>query len=216
MSSKHLMLTGQTVNKFLLAGPPKKNERRYHNKTRSGCATCRTRRVKCDETKPQCLRCQRFGVVCDGYPSSKPEKTDQVQVLTSTADEGSSSLSWAIPSKLIFETDAERMYFMRYQTNVMPKFGGTIQEKFFTSVLLRACHEEPFVADIAMAMGALSLPEAGVENIPGNETVLARNREHSIFALERYQRALKSVRESLARSPNVRTGQSSVLPMSYP
>jgi Fungal Zn(2)-Cys(6) binuclear cluster domain len=27
----------------------------------------RKRRVKCDETKPECLRCQNFGCDCDGY-----------------------------------------------------------------------------------------------------------------------------------------------------
>jgi hypothetical protein len=27
----------------------------------------RKRRVKCDETKPECLRCQNFGCACDGY-----------------------------------------------------------------------------------------------------------------------------------------------------
>lgn len=29
----------------------------------------RKRRVKCDETKPECRRCQNFGCTCDGYES---------------------------------------------------------------------------------------------------------------------------------------------------
>ncbi|KAH6873409.1 fungal-specific transcription factor domain-containing protein [Thelonectria olida] len=33
-------------------------------KSRSGCKECRTRRVKCDETYPVCLRCQRRGSIC--------------------------------------------------------------------------------------------------------------------------------------------------------
>jgi hypothetical protein len=28
---------------------------------------CRTRRVKCDETRPECVRCQKSGRNCDGY-----------------------------------------------------------------------------------------------------------------------------------------------------
>ncbi|CZR55417.1 uncharacterized protein PAC_05304 [Phialocephala subalpina] len=36
-------------------------------KTRSGCVTCKRRRVKCDETKPRCNRCKRFGTECEGY-----------------------------------------------------------------------------------------------------------------------------------------------------
>jgi hypothetical protein len=31
-----------------------------------GCSTCRKRRIKCDETQPVCLRCQKLGVPCDG------------------------------------------------------------------------------------------------------------------------------------------------------
>lgn len=35
---------------------------------------CRLRRVKCDETKPHCLRCTRFGQRCDGYITKAPSK----------------------------------------------------------------------------------------------------------------------------------------------
>ncbi|PSN70319.1 hypothetical protein BS50DRAFT_310277 [Corynespora cassiicola Philippines] len=32
-----------------------------------GCVTCRRRKVKCDESKPLCTRCQKAGIECDGY-----------------------------------------------------------------------------------------------------------------------------------------------------
>ncbi|KAK7430697.1 hypothetical protein QQZ08_002741 [Neonectria magnoliae] len=32
-----------------------------------GCNTCRKRRVKCDETKPTCVRCTKAGYECLGY-----------------------------------------------------------------------------------------------------------------------------------------------------
>ncbi|KAE8384841.1 hypothetical protein BDV23DRAFT_166013 [Aspergillus alliaceus] len=38
--------------------------RRSHRKSRAGCVKCKQRRVKCDETKPHCLRCQKHGVDC--------------------------------------------------------------------------------------------------------------------------------------------------------
>ncbi|KAJ5669136.1 C6 transcription factor [Penicillium macrosclerotiorum] len=41
------------------------HSRRSHRKSRGGCASCKQRRVKCDETKPHCLRCQKHGVDCD-------------------------------------------------------------------------------------------------------------------------------------------------------
>lgn len=36
-------------------------------RTFTGCWTCRSRRVKCDEARPQCSRCTRLGVQCEGY-----------------------------------------------------------------------------------------------------------------------------------------------------
>ncbi|KAI5460374.1 fungal-specific transcription factor domain-containing protein [Mariannaea sp. PMI_226] len=32
-----------------------------------GCLTCRTRKVKCDETHPSCRQCSRSGLACGGY-----------------------------------------------------------------------------------------------------------------------------------------------------
>ncbi|RVX66419.1 hypothetical protein B0A52_09649 [Exophiala mesophila] len=34
----------------------------------SGCITCKSRRMKCDETKPFCQQCARRKVTCGGYP----------------------------------------------------------------------------------------------------------------------------------------------------
>ncbi|KAE8454595.1 hypothetical protein EG329_000218 [Mollisiaceae sp. DMI_Dod_QoI] len=36
-------------------------------KTRTGCITCKIRRIKCDEDKPYCKRCTLTGRQCDGY-----------------------------------------------------------------------------------------------------------------------------------------------------
>lgn len=44
------------------------------NRGRSqGCNTCKQRRVKCDEAKPECRRCRGLGVRCEGY-TGKPLK----------------------------------------------------------------------------------------------------------------------------------------------
>ncbi|KAF5721996.1 Arginine metabolism regulation II [Fusarium mundagurra] len=36
-------------------------------RSRSGCVTCKAKHTKCDETRPECLRCIRKGVKCGGY-----------------------------------------------------------------------------------------------------------------------------------------------------
>ncbi|KAG4026342.1 hypothetical protein MFRU_042g00700 [Monilinia fructicola] len=39
----------------------------YCGKPSRGCQMCRTRRIKCDETKPTCLQCQKSRRQCPGY-----------------------------------------------------------------------------------------------------------------------------------------------------
>src|SRR5271156_3905141 len=40
-------------------------------KVRTGCVTCKIRRIKCDEVKPACLRCTSSGRKCDGYATPR-------------------------------------------------------------------------------------------------------------------------------------------------
>ncbi|KAK5173446.1 uncharacterized protein LTR77_002127 [Saxophila tyrrhenica] len=59
--------------------------------TRSpGCFTCRKRKIRCDEERPGCKRCETHGVPCPGYRVDKPggiEFKDQTTVTKQKADE---------------------------------------------------------------------------------------------------------------------------------
>ncbi|CZR60403.1 related to acetyltransferase (nodulation protein nodL) [Phialocephala subalpina] len=46
---------------------PKKRKRNFSNRTKTGCMTCRRRKKKCDESRPECNNCLRGGFVCSGY-----------------------------------------------------------------------------------------------------------------------------------------------------
>ncbi|KUJ07404.1 uncharacterized protein LY89DRAFT_365946 [Mollisia scopiformis] len=52
---------------------------RPHHKTRTGCVQCKSRRIKCDELKPRCSRCVRYGEECiyqvSGESSSKSSRS---------------------------------------------------------------------------------------------------------------------------------------------
>lgn len=43
-------------------------------RTRTGCLTCRKRRIKCDERKPYCFNCERSRKVCLGYENLNKKK----------------------------------------------------------------------------------------------------------------------------------------------
>ncbi|ETN45686.1 uncharacterized protein HMPREF1541_09519 [Cyphellophora europaea CBS 101466] len=46
-----------------------------------GCLTCRRRKVKCDETRPTCTRCQKIGRECGGYSgAAEPAPNSPVQI----------------------------------------------------------------------------------------------------------------------------------------
>ncbi|CAG8949255.1 hypothetical protein HYFRA_00004880 [Hymenoscyphus fraxineus] len=49
------------------------SEKTKHRRTRSGCYTCRSRRVKCDEAHPTCERCRKGGRECV-YPEPPTSK----------------------------------------------------------------------------------------------------------------------------------------------
>ncbi|KAL6690539.1 hypothetical protein J3F84DRAFT_388870 [Trichoderma pleuroticola] len=67
-------------------------------RVRTGCLTCRKRRVKCDELKPVCKRCIKANVICDGYqkkrsiPSPKPAITTPSYTEAETEIASSSSI----------------------------------------------------------------------------------------------------------------------------
>lgn len=46
--------TGEQRNESLIQHDPKKRKRNFSNRTKTGCLTCRRRKKKCDEQKPEC------------------------------------------------------------------------------------------------------------------------------------------------------------------
>ncbi|KAK9243973.1 hypothetical protein V1506DRAFT_348668 [Lipomyces tetrasporus] len=46
------------------AGLGRPTKRRPHRKSRTGCRTCKKRRVKCDEMHPRCGNCSHLGLTC--------------------------------------------------------------------------------------------------------------------------------------------------------
>lgn len=54
----------------------------------TGCLTCRKRRVKCDEARPNCAKCTTRGVACEGYgkkPVNIRFKTQSINIDQSTS-----------------------------------------------------------------------------------------------------------------------------------
>ncbi|PVH72303.1 hypothetical protein DL98DRAFT_74695 [Cadophora sp. DSE1049] len=46
--------------------------RRPHRKTKTGCLTCKKRKIKCDESRPECDNCIKHTLGCEYAPSNVP------------------------------------------------------------------------------------------------------------------------------------------------
>ncbi|KAI0743550.1 fungal-specific transcription factor domain-containing protein [Daedaleopsis nitida] len=84
--------------------PATQRKRPKYTRSKTGCLTCRAKKIKCDETKPTCVRCSHGQRECtwpEGVPTRKkpaprrepPSPVDGVDTRPSTA--GSSGLSEA-------------------------------------------------------------------------------------------------------------------------
>jgi hypothetical protein len=64
-SSNHYSGYGNDRREMSVQSDPKKRKRNFSNRTKTGCMTCRRRKKKCDETKPECK-----------YPTMTTKHTD--------------------------------------------------------------------------------------------------------------------------------------------
>ncbi|KAM6507177.1 hypothetical protein FALCPG4_018559 [Fusarium falciforme] len=91
---------------------PSAGRRRPHRKSRTGCAECRRRRVKCDEEKPACKACVGRDHPCV-YPSTKiatpcltPSSDDSTaRPYTSTLQDDETSLTSSLSVPNLTESD---------------------------------------------------------------------------------------------------------------
>jgi Fungal Zn(2)-Cys(6) binuclear cluster domain len=54
------------------------------SRSKTGCWTCRTRKVKCDEGRPICGQCTRLEYTCDSVSLRRPTKLNSVLALGNT------------------------------------------------------------------------------------------------------------------------------------
>ncbi|KAJ4199108.1 hypothetical protein NW759_016185 [Fusarium solani] len=69
--------------------PPKIPKKR----SRAGCCSCKEKRKKCDETHPQCARCQKHGWECRYEPIKPRQRRKRGSIATLPLDANSSSSS---------------------------------------------------------------------------------------------------------------------------
>lgn len=192
-----------------------KKTRASKPKVKTGCQTCKIRRVKCDETKPSCLRCVRFGHQCDGYSSKSPSKpasskSSRVLVPKSPSSPVSPSSStkdssdfrppttqaqaklYPSPTRLLFQNPHEYQAFQTFCNRTSHQLSSSFSSELWTRLMLQACETSPSIRHAVIAIGALNLSHPSPR--PENSVGTLRHQ----FAFRQYSKALCLLRRDVA------------------
>ncbi|ORY67000.1 uncharacterized protein BCR38DRAFT_364114 [Pseudomassariella vexata] len=146
--------------------------RKGSRKVRTGCYTCKIRKVKCDEKHPSCHRCTSTGRKCDGYV-----------VVAATG------LTFHRPSHLFQSIDqpGEGRALQFFHERVASFLSGPFDSYFWTHVVMQFSGFEPAVRHSIIAISTLY---EDFNSGRGTTCLLRDNR----LALGHYNAAIKKLR----------------------
>lgn len=126
----------------------RKNGRLGVKKTRSGCITCKERRIKCDEERPECKKCMLSGRRCGGYSPSPPSSV--------SARSGSASPPLQhSPSMALHVREGEKRTYDFFLSCASERLAGPLGKDFWHGYILQLAQTEPLVTDCLLAISTL-------------------------------------------------------------
>ncbi|KAB5582866.1 hypothetical protein GE09DRAFT_1211486 [Coniochaeta sp. 2T2.1] len=126
-----------------------RQKRPFYSKVRTGCLTCKIRKVKCDEGKPRCHRCTSTGRHCEGYRTPPTHASRSVSRLSSASPPASLSSQSGL-----FASPAERRSFYYFQSHACKPLAGYFDSSFWSRQIIQAAiHYEP-IRHLVIALGS--------------------------------------------------------------
>ncbi|RKU44161.1 hypothetical protein DL546_006204 [Coniochaeta pulveracea] len=153
--------------------PPAGSGRKGSKKVRTGCKTCKIRKVKCDELKPFCLRCSKTGRKCDGYLDAPVRRGMGQQPQTSP----SLTYDWA--------SQDEKRSLQFFQQVTAPTLSGDFDAYFWRVLVLQICQKEPAVRHAVLAVSSLH-----EDMLQERSSSVADGSLRQSFALQQYNKAI--------------------------
>ncbi|RAH56486.1 C6 zinc finger domain protein [Aspergillus piperis CBS 112811] len=166
-----------------------KRRRKYAPKSRTGCRTCRTRRIKCDEAPGACKNCTSTGRTCDGYDFTRLPTS--VGGHLHNASRPKFQLRVCLPGM----SSDERRCFTYFQTHTVPRMVGFFDSELWQRLALQLSQAETAVCHAVVALGALH-QDSEARGMLVQKVDLDRN-DHHRFALEQYNRAISALQKRL-------------------
>lgn len=160
----------------------------------------RVRRVKCDEGKPGCQRCKKFGRLCDGYKRKSTSPQPKQRTASPQMETNWASLTMLAPkplrtlSSIAFNDEQEASYFQIFQGEIINNLTDDRESPLWHGIIRQACFEESSLFHCAIAIAAL------------DRACKARASQSSLHfefhhrhALQQYGYSLKELRKVIAR-----------------
>ncbi|KAH7410786.1 hypothetical protein BKA64DRAFT_362953 [Cadophora sp. MPI-SDFR-AT-0126] len=196
-----------------MAGPRDVVARRRNiegkTKVKTGCTTCRIRRVKCDEAKPFCNRCRSTGRTCDGYESPfKPWTAQSINIFRvssggSKSDTGSRPLQ---PTFLLEVAPQDIELLNRYfSTKTMFNINMGCYEE--ARQVLQASLTDPSIRHAVSSLRAL---REDLEASGDGPASIAQPSSGFSYGLQQYNMALGGLASNIS-SPSTSTLKSALL-----
>ncbi|RAL00760.1 Zn(II)2Cys6 transcription factor [Aspergillus ibericus CBS 121593] len=140
---------------FLVPLATKKRQRAFAKRSRTGCRTCRHRRIKCDETPGQCRNCTSTGRHCEGYDTARKQWAPDPATTTASRGPGAPRLPRLAAGVHSSLTSAERQGIHYFQHCTIPTLVGFYDSALWEKLSLQISHAEPAVCHASIALSAV-------------------------------------------------------------
>ncbi|CAG8960374.1 hypothetical protein HYFRA_00012449 [Hymenoscyphus fraxineus] len=173
-----------------------RKQRTAHAKVRTGCVTCKARRVKCDEGVPECKSCLKFGTKCGGYIKN-PIRVAKCR--TEQTSRNSRLFYRQLLPASPFRSSIDQRYFKYYQEEFAPGTDGTNlmdASDFGTRKTSQAHVGGNWIYDAIIATSALCVAMKGVSTV-AELSATTEKESHYATAIRRYDQAITKMRSSL-------------------
>ncbi|KAK1705922.1 uncharacterized protein BDZ83DRAFT_594062 [Colletotrichum acutatum] len=158
--------------------------RKGSRKVRTGCLTCKVRKIKCDESRPSCKRCTATGRKCDGYP----HVADLTDVSSSSPGSGPSVVLTVQPSRASpgVSSPSDNRALQYFAEAVGPLLSGAVDPYFWTHIVMQFSTFEPAVTHSILAISDL------YEQFHTGTDEIVAPRDYS-FAVRHYNAAMREL-----------------------
>ncbi|KAI9712072.1 MAG: hypothetical protein M1820_001781 [Bogoriella megaspora] len=159
------------------------------SKVKSGCRTCKVRKVKCDEGRPACRKCVSTGRVCDGYGIWGGGGNLYTDRQRSMITWHGGITSWPAACMPIFASCTEaKTLFEWFKIETAKRIPGPFVLDFWGSLVFQASLSEPAVLYAVLTLSSIHKAQStvGPGKIPNT-----KSSNGSQVTLEYYARAIR-------------------------